>query len=63
MRIPDGVLPAELASSVAVVTRKAGLTPWHERLLSAIERIADELQQANENPGVPTRRRKEQPDA
>jgi len=35
------VLPPELASDRAVVTKKAGLTPWHERLLGALERIAD----------------------
>jgi len=39
--IPPGVLPAELANDLDVVTRKAGLTPWHARLLRALERIAD----------------------
>jgi hypothetical protein len=35
------VLPPELANDVDVVTRKAGLTPWHARALKALERIAD----------------------
>lgn len=41
MRIADGQLPAELANDAAVVTRKAGLTPWHARLLIALEAIAE----------------------
>lgn len=41
MAIPPGVLPPELANDVDVVTRKAGLSPWHARLLKALERIAD----------------------
>lgn len=40
MGIPAGTLPPELANDVTVVTRKAGLTLWHARLLSALERIA-----------------------
>jgi hypothetical protein len=40
MRIPDGVLPPEVANDPMVVTRKAGLTPWHCRLLVALEKIA-----------------------
>lgn len=41
MRIPDGVLSRELAHDLDVVTRKAGLTPWHARLVRALERIAN----------------------
>jgi len=41
MRVTDGTLPPELANDLDVVTRKAGLTPWHARLLRALERIAD----------------------
>ncbi len=41
MGVPAGTLPPELANRADVVTRKAGLTPWHCRLLEAIERIAD----------------------
>jgi hypothetical protein len=41
MPIAQGVLDPELAADVDVVTRKAGLTPWHARLLRALERIAD----------------------
>lgn len=41
MAIPPGVLPPALANDVNVVTRKAGLSPWHARLLMAIERIAE----------------------
>lgn len=41
MGIPPGVLDAKTANDPAVVTRKAGLSPWHCRLLQAIERIAD----------------------
>lgn len=41
MPIPPGVLPPELATDVDVVTKKSGLTPWHARLLRALERIAD----------------------
>lgn len=40
-RIADGQLPAELAQDVEVVTRKAGLSPWHARLLTALEAIAE----------------------
>lgn len=40
-RVPNGELPAELAQNLDVVTRKAGLSPWHARLLRALERIAD----------------------
>jgi len=40
MAIAPGVLPPELANDVDVVTRKSGLTPWHARLLRALERIA-----------------------
>jgi hypothetical protein len=41
MPIPNPVLPPELANDVDVLTRKAGLSPWHARLLKALERIAD----------------------
>lgn len=41
MPIPPGVLPPELATDIDVVTRKAGLTPWHARALRALEAIAD----------------------
>lgn len=41
MAIAPGVLPPELANDVDVVTRKAGLSPWHARVLKALERIAD----------------------
>lgn len=40
MPIPNPTLSPELANDVEVVTRKAGLTPWHCRLLVALERIA-----------------------
>ncbi len=40
-RVPDGELPPEVANDPMVVTRKAGLTPWHCRLLVALERIAE----------------------
>jgi len=41
MRIPDGVLPPELANDVDIVTRKSGLTPWHARVLKALEHISE----------------------
>lgn len=40
MGIPAGTLPPDVANDPAVVTRKAGLTPWHCRLLVALESIA-----------------------
>jgi len=40
MGIAPGVLDQETANDPAVVTRKAGLTAWHCRLLVALERIA-----------------------
>jgi len=49
-RIPDGVLPPELANDPKVVTSKAGLTPWHCRLLVALERIADALEVEQSRP-------------
>lgn len=33
-------LPDDVLNDPAVVTRKAGLTPWHCRLLVALESIA-----------------------
>ena len=39
-RIPDGVLPPELAHDPVVVCRKAGLTEFHARVLVALEQIA-----------------------
>jgi hypothetical protein len=41
MPIAQGVLDRETAADVDVVTRKAGLTPWHARMLRALERIAE----------------------
>lgn len=41
MAVPPGVLPPDVANDLEVVTQKAGLTPWHARLLKALERIAD----------------------
>ena len=39
-RIAPGVLDEATANDPAVVTRKAGLTSWHCRLLVALESIA-----------------------
>lgn len=41
MRVANGELDAETAADVEVLTRKAGLTPWHARALAALERIAN----------------------
>lgn len=60
MPIPPGVLPPELANDVDVVTRKAGLSPWHARVLKALERIADYYDSV---PAAATRVRKGASDA
>jgi hypothetical protein len=50
--------------SPEVAALKSGLGLYYGRLLAALERIADALEGANENPGVPTgRRKKDNPDA
>jgi len=41
MGIPPGTLPPEVARDPYVVTRKAGLTEWHRRILVALEHIAE----------------------
>jgi len=41
MGVPPGVLAPNVANDPMVVTRKAGLSAWHARVLVALERVAE----------------------
>lgn len=52
--VPAGMLPPDVANDIDVLTRKAGLTPWHARLLRALENISNYYDQL---PAVTSSRR------
>lgn len=58
------MIPSQAHDEETLYALKSGKTVYDAELLKVLKRIADALEGANENPGVPTgRRRKDTSDA